>query len=155
MNLLRSEIKLSHHLKQLGPSFIWEERCLLTFELVPGRWGNITQVYLIPLYYTHSIWCRGVTLCHVYICCLLIQYIIVIMSCHKHRYPWPSLATSPYRSSPLADLQGYIPYPHTAAECMFVLVVLLFPGHMWGSIGVHHLWARPCLSSSVLHVGFV
>ena len=27
---------------------------------------------------------------------------------------------------------------------MFVLVVLLLPGHMWGSIGVHHLWARPC-----------
>ena len=28
-------------------------------------------------------------------------------------------------------------------------------GHMWGSIGVHHLWARPCFSSSVLHVWFV
>ena len=24
-----------------------------------------------------------------------------------------------------------------------------------GSIGVHHLWARPCFSSSVLHVWFV
>ena len=47
-------------------------------------------------------------------------------------------------------LQGYIPYPHIAAICMFELVVLLLPGHMWGSIGVHHLWARPCFSSSVL-----
>ena len=27
--------------------------------------------------------------------------------------------------------------------------------HMWGSIGVHHLWAHPCFSSSVLHVWFV
>ena len=27
---------------------------------------------------------------------------------------------------------GYIPYPHIAAECMFVLVVLLLPGHMLG-----------------------
>ena len=44
-----------------------------------------------------------------------------------------------YRSSPLAGLQGYIPYPHIAAECMFVLVVRLLPGHMWESIGVHHL----------------
>ena len=82
-------------------------------------------------------------------------YKIIIMSCRQHIYPWPSLATFPYRSSPLAGLQGYIPYPHRAAVCMFELVVLLLLGHMWGSIGVHHLWARPCFSSSVLHVWFV
>ena len=56
------------------------------------------------------------------------------MSCHQQGYPWPSLATSPYRSSPLAGLQGYIPYPHIAAVCMFELVELLLLGHMWGSI---------------------
>ena len=72
--------------------------------------------------------------------------IIIIMSCCRHGYPWPSLATSPYRSSPLIGLQGHIPYPHIAAECMFELVILLLPGHMWGSIGVHHLLARPCFS---------
>ena len=66
------------------------------------------------------------------------------LSCRQHRYPWPSLATSPCRSSPLVGLQGYIPYPHIAAVCMFELVVLLLLGHMWGSIGVHHLWACPC-----------
>ena len=33
-----------------------------------------------------------------------------------------------------------------------MLVVLLLHGHVWGSIRVHHLWARPCFSSSVLHV---
>ena len=81
--------------------------------------------------------------------------IIIIMSYRLHGYPWPSLATSPYRSSPLVGLQGYIPYPRIAAVCMFELVILLLPGHMWGSIGVHHLWARPCFSSSVLHVWFV
>ena len=54
------------------------------------------------------------------------------MSCRQHRYPWPSLATSPYRSSPLAGLQGYILYPHLAAACMFELVVLLLPGHIGG-----------------------
>ena len=64
------------------------------------------------------------------------------MSCRQHGYPWPSLATSPYRSSPLAGLQGYIPYPHRATVCIFELVVLLLFGHMWGSIGVHHLWAH-------------
>ena len=78
--------------------------------------------------------------------------IIIIIMCHKQGYPWPSVATSPYRSSPLAGLQGYIPYPHRAAVCMFELVVLLLPGHMWGSIGVHHLWPRPCFSSWVQHV---
>ena len=62
------------------------------------------------------------------------------------------LATFPYRSSPLAGLQGYIPYPHVASICMFLRVVLLLFGHMWGSIGVHHLWARLCFSISVLHV---
>ena len=62
-----------------------------------------------------------------------------MMSCHRHRYPRPSLTTSPFRSSPLAGLQGYIPYPHIAAGCMFELVVLLLPSHMWGSIVVHHL----------------
>ena len=61
-----------------------------------------------------------------------------------------SLATFPYRSLPLACLLGYISYLHIAAVCMFLLVVLLLLGHMWGSIGVHHLWARPCSSSSVL-----
>ena len=38
-----------------------------------------------------------------------------------------------------AGLQGYSPYPHMAAECMFELVVLLLLSHMWGSIGMHHL----------------
>ena len=78
--------------------------------------------------------------------------IIIITSYRKHVYPRLSLATSPYSSSSLAVLQGYILYPHRAAVCMFELVVLLLLGHMWGSIGVHHLWARPCFSSSVLNV---
>ena len=81
--------------------------------------------------------------------------IIIIMSCRQHGYPWPSLATSPYYSLPQAGLQGYILCPHIAAVWMFELVVLLLLGHMWGSIGVHHLWARPCFSSSVLRVWFV
>ena len=82
------------------------------------------------------------------------KIIIIIMSCRQHGYPWPSLATS-YHSSPLAGLLGYIPYPHTAAVCMFELVVLLLLGHMRGSIGVHYWWVRPCFSSSVLRVWFV
>ena len=82
-------------------------------------------------------------------------YIIIIMSCCQHGYPWPSLATPPYRSLLLAVPQGYILYPHTAAVYRFELVVLLLLSHVLGSIGEHHLWARPCFSSSVLHVWFV
>ena len=85
-------------------------------------------------FYTHTH-----THTHIYI-------YIYIMSCRRHGYPWPSLTTSPFRSSPLVGLQGHIPYPHRAAECMFDLVIQLFPGHMWGSIRVHPLWARPCFS---------
>ena len=69
--------------------------------------------------------------------------------------PDPLLPLSPYYSLPLAGPQSHIPYPHIAAECMFELVVLLLPGHMWGSIGVYHLWTHPCISSSVLHVWFI
>ena len=58
-------------------------------------------------------------------------------------------------TSLLSSLQGYIPYPHIAAVCMFELVVLLLVGHSRGSIGVHHWWVRPCFSSTVLRVCFV
>ena len=61
---------------------------------------------------------------------------IIIMSCHQHGYPWPSLATSPYHSSPPAGLQSYILYLHIVAVCKFALVVLLLLCHMWGSISV-------------------
>ena len=71
--------------------------------------------------------------------------IIIIMSCQQHGYPWPSLATSPYSSSLLAGLQGYIPYPHRAAVCMFELAVLLLFGHMRG---VHR--STSLMSSSML-----
>ena len=36
-------------------------------------------------------------------------------------------------------LQDNILYPHVVAKCMFVLVVLLLHGYVWGSIRVHHL----------------
>ena len=71
---------------------------------------------------------------------------IIIMSCRQHEYPCFTLATSPSCSSPLAGLQGYIPYPHRAAVCRFELVALLLLGYIRGSIVVHHLCARPaCL----------
>ena len=65
--------------------------------------------------------------------------IIIIMSRRLRGYPWPSLAISPYHSSPPAGLQGYIPCPHIAAVCKFVLVVPLLHIHVWGSTGVHRL----------------
>ena len=73
-----------------------------------------------------------------YICIIII---IIIMSCREHGYPWPSLATSPYHSSPLAGLQGYIPYPQIAAVCIFELLI----SHMWG---VHR--STSLMSSSLL-----
>ena len=81
--------------------------------------------------------------------------IIIIMSRRLRGYPWPSLAISPYHSSPPAGLQDYNPCPHIAAVCKFVLVVPLLHIHEWGSTGVHRLWARPCFSSSVPRVWFV
>ena len=40
---------------------------------------------------------------------------LFIMSRLQHGYPWSSLATSPYHSSPPARLQGYILCPHIVA----------------------------------------
>ena len=82
-------------------------------------------------------------------------HIIIIMSRRLRGYPWPSLAISPYHSSPPAGLQDYNPCPHIAAVCKFVLVVPHLHIHEWGSTGVHRLWARPCFSSSVPRVWFV
>ena len=50
---------------------------------------------------------------------------------HHHHHVVPparislTITTSPYRSSPLAGLQGYITYPHRDDVCMSELVVLL------------------------------
>ena len=92
---------------------------------------------------------------HVALLKLLVIIIIIVMLCRQHGYPWPSLATFPYRSSPPAGLLGYILCPHIAAVCKFGLVVLLLLGHMWGSVVVHHLRARLCFSSSVRRVWLV
>ena len=81
--------------------------------------------------------------------------------CHHHHVVPPariSLTLSrhfSYHSSPPAGLQDYILCPHIVAVCKFVLVILLLHIHMWGSIGVHRLWALPCFSSSVPRVWFV
>ena len=72
-------------------------------------------------------------------------YIYIIMSCRQHGYSWLSLATSPYYSSPLASLQGYILCPHIAGVCKFALVVLLFA---WPYVGVYR--GTSLMSSSLL-----
>ena len=53
---------------------------------------------------------------------------------------WPRWASRQFLSLPIVET---------------LLPVTFIYFHMWGSIGVHHLWARPCFSSSVLHVWFV
>ena len=116
------------------PKNITDEAILCTFLSV---W--LQQYIYIYIYIYH----RSKDLFNKYI----IIIIIIIMSRRQHRYPWPSLATFPYHSSPPAGLQGYILCPHIVAVCKFVLVVLLLHIHMWGSTGVHHLWARPCFLS--------
>ena len=66
------------------------------------------------------------------------------MSCRQQGYPWPSLATSPYHSSLQACLQGYIPYSHIAAICIFELVVLLLLGHRSTSLMSSSLLLQQC-----------
>ena len=86
---------------------------------------------------------------------LWVKSIITTLSYHQHRYPWPSLATPPYRSSLPAGLQGYNSYLQRAAVYRFELVALSLLGHVNRSTGVHPLWARLYFPSRVLHVWFV
>ena len=63
---------------------------------------------------------------------------------HHHVVPPACISQSLSRHFSLSFIasgrsSGYIPYPLRAAVCMFELAVLLLLGHMWGSIGVHHL----------------
>ena len=96
---------------------------------------DMSRVFFYSRIHCKTVWETNPTYIYIYI------YIIILMSCRRHGYPWPSLATSPYHSSP----QGYILCLHIAVVCKFELVVLLLLGHMRGSIGVHPLRARPCL----------
>ena len=64
--------------------------------------------------------------------CLYMSCCSCVHTYHHHVLPLARISLTLSR-------QGCIPYPHIAAVYMFELVVLLLLGHMWGSIGVHHL----------------
>ena len=60
--------------------------------------------------------------------------IIIIISCRRHGYPWPSLATSPYRSSP--PCRSSRPHPVSSHSCcMYVRAGL--PAFARPYVGVH------------------
>ena len=126
----------------LGPKSRMGEGILIRRDFSKG-WGTGWRIYIYKNTYIYM---------YIYTDMMMM---IIIMSRRRHWYPRPSLATSPFRSSPLAGLQGHIPYPHIAAGCMFELVIVLLPGHIWGCLGLHHLRACPCFSSSDLNVWFV
>ena len=127
----------------VGGDYLEGDKSFMCVQSIKVTIQKSLETYLMILVYIYI---------YIYIYIIII---IIIMSCRQHGYPWLTLATSPYHSSPPAGLQGYILCLHIAAVCKFELVVLLSLGHVWGSIGVHHLWARPCFSSSVLRVWFV
>ena len=85
---------------------------------------------------------------YIYICIYIYIYII-IMSHNQQGYPWPSLATPPYR--PLLSAGPR----HWAAVFRFELVVLPLFVHVKRSTGVHHLWSHPYFSTSVPNVWLV
>ena len=153
-SLLNKRSQKQRSVKKFMPIVFWNRKGPITIDSLLKKSYNKQGFHFSNLW-QNSMYILSVSRIYIYIYIYIYIIILIIMPCHRHWYPWPSLATSPYRSLPLAGLQGCISYPHIAAGCMFELVVLLSPGHMWGSIGVHHLWARPYFSSSDLHVWFV
>ena len=71
--------------------------------------------------------------------------IIIIMSCSQHGYPYSAIATSPYRSSPLADIQGLHPVSSHSC-CMYVRTSR--PALARPYVGVHR--STSLMSSSLL-----
>ena len=67
---------------------------------------------------------------------------ISIISCCRHGYPWPSLATSPYHSSPLAGL-----HPVSSHSC-WMYVRAGHPAFARPYVGVHR--STSLMSSSLL-----
>ena len=86
----------------------------------------------------------------------------VVRGHHHHHHVMPqariSLALSRYFSQSFIA-SGKSPELHPVSShscCMHVRAGRpAFARPYVGSIGVHHLWARPCFSSSILHVWFV
>ena len=64
--------------------------------------------------------------------------------CRQHGYPWPSLATSPYRSLPLAGLELHPVSSHSC--CMYVRAGR--PTFARSFVGVHR--STSLMSSSLL-----
>ena len=69
-------------------------------------------------------------------------------------------AASTYILDPLSPLLPIVHHFWQVMDTSHILTELLYVGSSWSScfcsaIGVHHLWARPCFSSIVLHVWFV
>ena len=107
----------------------------LIFSFVSVVWSCPVPVFLG----TYNSWFRGLFLF------LLSSHISHYHHHHHHVVPPAriSLTLSCHFSLSFIGTQGYIPYPHIAGVCMFELVILLLLGHMRGSKGKHHLWARP------------
>ena len=79
---------------------------------------------------------------------------------HHHVVPLVRISLTLFRHFSLSFIasgksSGLHPVSSHSSCMFFLLVVLLLLGHMWGSIGVYHLWTRLCFSSSVLRVWFV
>ena len=85
--------------------------------LVSDTWHNLEpfnfELFEIELF-DHLIVC-------IYKMCLQIIYfiIIIIMSCRQHGYPWPSVATSPYRFIASGRSSGLHPVS-SQSRCMYV-----------------------------------
>ena len=147
--------------KQLLLLFVYNN---YLFSLVTSTIKWVSYTHLInDINYNKGITSQNICVCdmqylklnhevYIYIYIYTIIIIIIIMSRHQHGYPWPSLATPPYRPSLPTSPQGYIPYPRRAAVCRFELVILPLLGHVKGSTRVHRLWARPYFFSCVPHV---
>ena len=80
---------------------------------------------------------------------------IITKSHCKHRFPWLFLSIGPYHPSLLASLPNYILCPYRAVIDRSLLVGQHWHDHLKKSIEEHHLWVRPCSSSSVPHVLFI
>ena len=108
--VVRLRLLLRRDLMKYQKKLFWRHANCLEFFIKKwlSYWANLFFITMYVCMYVSTIPSK---------CPEVYVYVIIIMSRRLRGYPWPSLAISPYHSSPPAGLQDYNPCPHIAAVC--------------------------------------
>ena len=93
---------------------------------------------------------------------LQLYIIIIMMSCRQHGYPWPSLATSPYHSSPYVGvhrstslMSSSLLLQHCPACLVRLTCIVFLMGGKWPYINSIYKWAKQNVCIYVKDINYI